>query len=56
MIRKLLCKIGFHKWGKWKISKFQALSASDLEGYSYTRICECCNEINYQHFEAANRP
>lgn len=56
MIKKLMCKIGLHKWSGWKISPYQALSAIEDNEYSYKSECERCSVIKYKTFDGLNEP
>jgi len=43
MIRRLLCRLGLHKWNKWKVVKFGKNFYED----ELIRRCKHCDETEY---------
>lgn len=47
MIGKILCAIGLHKFGEWRLSPLQALS--NYHEWDYVRECARCKKQQYKH-------
>lgn len=55
--QKLLCRIGFHSWGKWSDIWFQGVSWAGITGLEpgtttydgyYSRNCAHCGKIQHK--------